>query len=107
MKTLFNVTYEIVTHESAEYGEVEDCGFAGENLSLRDALDLVVQTESSHCEQTGVEASCSDIASARWVTVYNSPTYDDGRAESRSIHIPDNVTPASRARILRAVKAHY
>lgn len=103
----FNVTYEIVTQESAEHGDAEDCGFVGEGLTLRDALDMVVRTESNMCEQTCIEASCSDIASARWVTVYNSPTYDEGRAENRSLHIPNNVTASSRARILRAVKAHY
>lgn len=102
----FSVTYEIVTAESAENGEVEDCGFVAESLSLRDALDLAVQTESSQCEQTSIEASDSDIGSARWFTVCNSPTYDEGRQESRSLHIPEHVTASSRARIYRALRSH-
>ncbi len=103
----FNVTYEIVTEESAENGEAEDCGFAGENLGLREALDLTVQTESNLCEQTCIEASDSTIGTARWFTVYNSATYDTGVQENRSLHIPDGVTPSSRARIFRALRNHY
>ena len=52
----FAVTYEIVTDESAEHGDAEERGFIAKNVSLRDAIDYVTQTESCHCEQTGIEA---------------------------------------------------
>ena len=37
----FNVTYEIVTEESAAEGDAEERGFIAEGLTLRDAVDLV------------------------------------------------------------------
>jgi hypothetical protein len=97
----FHVTYEIVTEASADDGDCEDCGFVAENISLREAIDLVNATESSHCEQSGIEANDSCISNARWITVYNSADWIEGRAESRSLHIPDNATAASRRRIAR------
>jgi len=35
----FSVTYEIVTPESAEYGDAEDRGWVVEDATLRDALE--------------------------------------------------------------------
>lgn len=97
----FNVTYEIITEESAEDGDSAECGFIAENVSLREAIDSVMQTESSHCSQSGVEASDSYVSEARWFTVYNSANYLSGEIENRALHIPDSVTPASRKRIAR------
>ncbi len=98
---MFSVTYEIITEESAEDGEAAEHGFIGENLSLREAIDLVGETESSHCERSCVEASDSRIGEARWFTVYNSADWIDGNAESRSLHVPEGVTASSRRRIAR------
>ncbi len=103
---LFNVTYEIVTPESAEDGEVEDCGFEAENVSLRDALDVVQQTRTSRCGGIeAIEANDSDPRRARWITIYNGMEFETGARESRSLHIPDTVTGASRLRIARLMRA--
>lgn len=103
---LFNVTYEIVTPESAEDGEVEECGFEAENVSLRDALDVVQQTRTNLCDGVeAIEPSDSDVRRARWITVYNGMEFETGARESRSLHIPDSVTGASRVRIARIMRA--
>jgi len=101
MPTLFNVTYEIITKESAEDGEAEEHGFICEAVSLRDAIGAVTSTESCHCEQSGVEANDSRVEHARWISVYNSMDWISGNYENRSLHIPESVTPASRRRIAR------
>jgi len=100
----FNVTYDIVTPESAEYGDCEESGFIDCNMTLRDAIDTLVSTRTNRVDGvTGVDTSESG-RDFRWITVYNGMEYETGAQESRSLHIPDHITPASRARILRLVK---
>jgi hypothetical protein len=103
----FNVTYQITTPESAELGDTDECGFVIENASLRDAIEAVRGTRTN--EVSGIE--CVEPSeypgdSFRWITVVNGMEYLTGAQECRAIHIPDNVTNASRARILRLVRGH-
>lgn len=100
----FSVTYEIVTPESAEIGDADERGFIDENVSFREAIELVQLTRT--CDIGGIvciEADSSNIESARWFTVYNGAEYETGAHESRSLHIPDHVTSASRRRIARVL----
>ena len=99
--TLFSVTYEIVTPESAEHGDTEERGYISRDSRLRDALADVQATRTSHVY--GVEAiePSSSGHYFDWVTIHNGMEYLTGARESRSLHIPDNVTSASRVRILR------
>lgn len=105
MTYLFNVTYEIVTNESAENGDCAESGFIAENINLRDAVRLVTETKSSHCAQECVECDEWPMRAPRWVTVYNGRNWSSGESENRSLHIPEGVTPASRRRIARLVGA--
>ena len=92
--TAWRVTYEIVTPESAEHGDAEDRGFIDEGCSFRDAVMLV----SGHA----TEPSDSHVSYARWFTHHNySNDFMTGAEESRSIHIPDSVSEASRKRIAK------
>ena len=101
----FSVTYEIVTQESAEYGEAEESGFIAEGISLREAVDLVKSTSTISCGGiTNIEASDSCIGQSRWITVYNGMEFETGAHESRSLHIPDHITAASRRRIMRIIE---
>jgi hypothetical protein len=98
----FNVYYEIVTPESAEQGDVDERGEIATGLSLREAIAAVNETRTSlvggvEC----IEASDSRVGDARWFTVTNGMEFETGAVESRSLHIPDHVTPASRRRIAR------
>lgn len=104
---LFNVTYEAWTHEDVEHGDTDTRGYIGQGMRLREALDSVIATSSSRCSQTGIEASDSVIAHARWFTVYNCPDYESGVAEERSLHLPDGLTPSTKKRIFRALQRHY
>ena len=101
----FDVTFEIVTPESAEYGDAESRGFVVENVSLRDAIYAVCGSEDPrflpYCE-----ADCSPVRSPRWFTFYKvnegTPDYfETGAEESRSIHLPESLSDASRMRIAR------
>lgn len=99
---LFNVTYDIVTEESASEGDVEERGFVSENVRLRDALCDVRQTRTNECGgPTAVEASDSRVNEARWITITNGMEFLTGAVESRSLHIPDAVTASTRVRIAR------
>lgn len=96
----FDVTYDVVTPESAEYGDVEECGFVATNLSLTEALRAMGNTEDA------VDANDSRRECARWITAYRvEEDFRTGAIESRSIHFPDNLTPSTRARICRLVMA--
>lgn len=105
----FRVTYEIVTPDSAEYGEAEETGFvmpgewrtdtgtalsySGEDytMTLREALDL----------------ASPDCDCGRWFdeTSESRCDYSTGAVERRAIHPPRNITPSSYARIKRIIGA--
>lgn len=92
----FNVTYQVVTPESAEDGDFHETGFIGKGLSLRDAI------ESLGIPEGGIEANCWPTNGARWVTAYNVEyDYSSGSEESRSLHFPDEMTEASKIRLMR------
>ena len=86
----YSVTYDIVTPESAENGDVAEAGYVAEDVSLRDAIDAVGGVCYEH--NGGYE----------WFTncEYNL-NYGTGAQESRSLHLPDGITGASRVRIGR------
>lgn len=101
---MFDVTYEIVTPESAERGDAEERGYIGQNMELRDAIYEVLQTRTSRVE--GIEAiefSSSDVESARWLDVCNGHEFETGAREYRSIHFPEHLTASTKRRIMRLV----
>lgn len=94
----FSVTYEIITHESAEEGDAQERGFVIENVSLREALGHVqgVMTASMH----PFDASYAHV----WFsTVDPDIDYRTGEYEYRSLHLPVNLTPSTRQRIARLI----
>jgi len=98
----FNVTYEIVTPESAENSEADEIGFIAEGVSFREAVEEVQLTRTCDVDGImGIEASDSRIEAARWFTIYNGAEFETGARESLSLHVPDHVTAASRRRIAR------
>lgn len=98
----FNVTYEIVTPESAEHGDAAERGFISEGVSLRDAFADLNATRTNQVDGIeAIEADSSPCVAPRWITVYNGTEFRTGATESRSLHIPDNVTAASARRIAR------
>lgn len=102
---LFNVTYEIISQDSAELGDAARRGFAGVELDLRSAIRELfeVETQETDCIQA-IEPNCSDLSAARCVTVYNGMQYHTGNFENRSLHFPEHITPSSAARIVRLIQ---
>ena len=95
----FRVTYEIVTPDSAEHGDVAERGFmlpghwrvsSGRNagLTLREATRLAAPQEDS---------------GRWWSEVDGRQHYATGAVETRSIHPPRNITPSSYARVSRVL----
>lgn len=103
----FNVTYEIVTDESAEHGEAAESGFVAENVTLRDAIENL-SAASNFCELASIEADCWPISHdnpPRWITYQYSRDWEYGDCESRSIHFPRGITPSSAIRVARLLGA--
>lgn len=101
----FSVTYEQWTEADVEAGDTDTRGFIIEDCSFRDAVRLGLEYREPSWAGP-CEPSASNIAAARWLTFYdwNEGTRDRierGINEQRSLHIPDNVTQASRKRICR------
>jgi len=95
----FDVTFERVTPESAEHGEADSNGYAVENATLREALDLI--GDGHYCE---VDSWPCDRP--RWLTFYNTNDgtidyFETGATENLSLHIPGTVTRASARRIAK------
>lgn len=101
---MFRVTYEIVTPESAEYGDAAERGFVmpGEwrddietaMTQPRDAYDMTLR------EAIGLAYPQEDCG--RWWTESDGrQDYRTGAVETRSIHPPENITAASYARVSR------
>jgi hypothetical protein len=104
---LFNVTYDIITQESAEQGDSAESGFICHGARLQNALLAVHDTRTSRVGgvECIIECDSSPCTDPRWITVYNTMEYETGAYESRSLHIPNNVTAASARRIARLVGA--
>ncbi len=73
-------TYEIITPESAEFGDVAERGFIdeeGEEYSFRELVELLAHcAPSSSCPHNGM-----------WATHYDYDVdYETGATESRSYH---------------------
>ena len=116
----WRVTWETVTDESAENGDADARGFitpdgdrvtlesvllepdqAAYDMPLRDALAVLA---GSAGDLESLEPSDSRWRAARWITAhFNTRNADAGDVigESFSLHLPDTLTDASRARLCR------
>lgn len=92
---LFDITYEIITPESAENGDVSDSGFEHEQVTLREAYDILRGAEYA-------ESSEYPIRAPRWITFYKTDeNYSTGEVKNMSLHFPHDLSAASRIRICR------
>lgn len=97
----FHVTFETITPESAEHGDIENAGFIVQNVTLRDAIHELGYGDG------GTEANEYPVTDPRWITVFKTnENYATGEIENRSIHLPDNLTPATKLRIARLLECH-
>ncbi len=93
----FNITYDTVTPESAAAGCAADSGFLVEGVTFREAMDELRWYRGGY-----VEADCTPVHRPRWFTFVGADTdYATGAVTSYSLHIPPQITEASRQRIAR------
>lgn len=102
MNTKLDVSFEIITQESAREGEAAECGWIVIGANLRAALEAFRATRTSKCDGiTGIEADSWPCIRPRWITVTNGMEFETGAVECRSLHIPKTVTTSSARRIAR------
>lgn len=98
----FSVTYEVWDEDAVEYGDTDERGYELEDGTLREAIDAVTSTRTNAVDSIeSIEPNNSVIEDARWITINNGMEFETGAFESRSLHIPNCVTSASRRRIAR------
>lgn len=97
----WHVSYEIITPDSAKEGDVEERGMIteGAGVSLREALQIA--TGHTHLRNSATGANESPLRAPRWFDFDYSENYQTGAHEYRALHVPDNITPASRLRLAR------
>lgn len=94
---MFSVTFEIVTPESAEYGEADSRGFVLESCTLREAIEAL---GGYACEADSAPISLANPP--RWFTNYDyGEDYSSGAHEARSLHLPRNISSHSAMRVAR------
>ena len=94
----FRVTYEIVTHESAEHGEAAERGFMAPG-QWRDESEPTQMTLREALRLASPDCDCG-----RWFAESDGrEDYATGDVETRSIHPPRSITPASYARVARVI----
>lgn len=99
VRPVFRVTYDIVTPESAEDGDVAERGFVlpgNWHISVDDPGDvgMTLREAVRLCEPS---QDCG-----RWFEAPEwSTDYQTGGVESRSLHPPRNITPASYSRLAK------
>jgi hypothetical protein len=86
---LIDKTFEIVTHESAEHGVIEDGGFSsiGERMTFRELVHAL-KREFIHASQSPVTRS-----TRVWFTTEPEQDYRTGEFRSDSIHFSPSNPP--------------
>jgi hypothetical protein len=104
----FRITYDIITPESAENGDVEDRGYLAPggmhvDVSTPEDEDAASFTLREALRYLGSLEDCG-----RWFAEVDPERYyRNGSEEYRSLHPPRNITPASYGRLRRLLaKGH-
>lgn len=112
MRPVFHVTYEIVTHESAQHADAAERGFV---LADRTHVELephvcgpAAGAVKDQCRLTLREA-CELVGlvedSGNWFTeIDGTKHYGTGDETTQSLHPPDKITAASYGRLRRLLK---
>lgn len=74
------MTFETITHESAEVGEVEERGYVFE------ASDCTAHELADYIRREGFNSPSCSHGVPRWLTSYGEPDYAKGEVQNRSIH---------------------
>lgn len=97
----FNITREIIRASGDAVVST-----IGEGLALRNAIAIFLASRTRYSD--GIQSiECDSIPCdwPRWITSYRGPEYLTGTQESRSLHIPANVSRSTARRIARLLGA--
>lgn len=103
MTAPFCITYEQWSAAALEAGDTDDRGWLAEDVSLRDALDALAADLPPHAWLQGIESDAwRDDTRATLINI----DWADGAGGhiTRTVHLPADATPSTRARIVRAVR---
>lgn len=101
MQANWNVTYDVVTPESAEYGDFAEGGYLANDVSFREALEVFADGFPAHMA-SAVSADGWPLSGAvRWFDSAPDQNFQTGAWTTRVLHIPVQITPASRLRLAR------
>lgn len=92
---LFAVTFETVTPESAEAGDVAERGYIVDAGTLRDCADVL------RWHGAAVSSDSWPMVRPRWLTWPGDVSHADGSERTLSLHIPAGITDASARRVAR------
>lgn len=104
----FNVTYEIVTPESAEHGDAAERGFIGV-AGLQFSIDGIcgqpaaeLKAECGMSLREAFDRMCAVEDCGHWFAeVDGRPNYQTGADTRYSFHPPETITAASYGRLRR------
>ena len=100
----FRVTYEIVTPESAEHGDAEECEFVMP-WEWRDDIETAMKEPQDAYDislREAIELCPAAYDCGSWWTEHDGrQNYQTGAIETRSLHPPRGITPSSYARVTR------
>ena len=100
---MFDITFETISPESAENGEAESMGCYMDNMRFTEAVSCLRNLGAWGCHCEADTCPIDPVNPPRWLTFTDVSTdYTTGEVTSYALHIPDNITPASRIRIARA-----
>lgn len=103
MAILVNITYEIVTEESAENGEAEESGFLAENseYTFRELVDAL--------REKFTNASCRSVSADvnTWFTREPDTDMYSGDVETESIHYSRDNPPKNAKYWEWAIRAAF
>ena len=100
----FTVTYDVVTHESAEHGDVEKSGFASPGYWRHDEPAYLSLKEClSACGLFGGRTTAFQDCGS-WFEMIDAETdFRTGDETRYSIHPPKNITRSSYRRLARVL----
>lgn len=105
----FLITYEIVTPESAEHGDVAEHGYVPP-VGYKFPIDAVDMDRDRDALSFDLRAAVNMIGcvenAGRWfVEVDGRVNYQNGAETRYSLHPPENITLSSYGRLCRLLKA--
>ncbi|MCA3186960.1 MAG: hypothetical protein INH13_25745 [Cupriavidus sp.] len=106
MPRFFTVTYDVTTPESAEHGDSAEYGFVLPGNWKEPMPNKIPREELTMRLRDAVQLCFPQWDAGRWWEESDAmrEDYRTGAVERRAIHPPRNITPASYARITRALQ---